>query len=472
MQVPSCTNVRIRSTADVHKIFYAVYLGLLPMITRRLDAKEREALSSGYCYAWEDRGPHAITGIGIERFTEGRHWSASRVRDEFLFYYEKWEPPKNKYDDRAADGQPPRDWDPYVKQTYSVYLNASEGNKRKWHLTAYFTQATVDNLGTVDDIPVLKDLVVPEGLFKSSRRTKTRSSRASAAANATDTAPAVSTPASSSGKGGKQVASVAGPSSSVNCPPQVTPQPAPPQQNQALPQSPYPHDLFTAESPTYSGLPTNSAPPPPPAAQHHDAYTRMYTGGSYAAPQPPEGYRVTPPHMLPPVSPFGYNWHEPPTPVSDNSCQSPYSYPLFVAPQNGDSTFHHSPTQSQVYLYGSGFQMPPQSLLQYRPVSPALSHAPSQFSVSSQSQSSSESDSPAPGPVSLRTPVFSPERLSVVLPTDGDHKYETVPLHGIREHDGAFDSVTLASMESLKRFHPYRRDPLDDRVVQRLSRPV
>ncbi|KAI0302685.1 hypothetical protein BC826DRAFT_904032, partial [Russula brevipes] len=174
MQVPSCTNVRIRSTADVHKIFYAVYLDLLPMITRRLDAKEREALSSGYCYAWEDRGPHAITGIGIERFTEGRHWSASRVRDEFLFYYEKWEPPKNKNGERTSDGQPPRDWDPYVKQTYSVYLNEDEGNKRKWHLTAYFTQATVDTLGTVDDIPVLKDLVVPEGLFKSSRRTKAR----------------------------------------------------------------------------------------------------------------------------------------------------------------------------------------------------------------------------------------------------------------------------------------------------------
>jgi hypothetical protein len=87
MQVPSCTNVRIRSTLDVHKIFYAVYLGLLPMITRRLDAKEREALSSGYCYAWEDRGPHAITGIGIERFTEGRHWSASRVRDVRPFHH-------------------------------------------------------------------------------------------------------------------------------------------------------------------------------------------------------------------------------------------------------------------------------------------------------------------------------------------------------------------------------------------------
>ncbi|KAF8268619.1 hypothetical protein EI94DRAFT_1131656 [Lactarius quietus] len=187
--VPSCTNVRIRSTLDVHKIFYAVYLGLLPMITRRLDAKEREALSSGYCYAWEDRGPHAITGIGIERFTEGRHWSASRVRDEFLFYYEKWEPPKGKNGERTSDSQPARDWDPFVKQTYSVYLSENEGSKRKWHLTAYFTQATVDSLGTVDDIPVLKDLVVPEGLFKSSRRTKTRSSRAN-----TSTRPSEGTP--------------------------------------------------------------------------------------------------------------------------------------------------------------------------------------------------------------------------------------------------------------------------------------
>src|SRR5579863_9882096 len=63
-----------------------------------------------------------------------------------------------------SDGQPPRDWDPYVKQTYSVYLNENENNKRKWHLSAspssplpirisrflaaYFTQATVDSLGT------------------------------------------------------------------------------------------------------------------------------------------------------------------------------------------------------------------------------------------------------------------------------------------------------------------------------------
>ena len=33
-------------------------------------------------YAWEERGSHTeITGLGIERFTEGRRWSPSRVRD-------------------------------------------------------------------------------------------------------------------------------------------------------------------------------------------------------------------------------------------------------------------------------------------------------------------------------------------------------------------------------------------------------
>ena len=331
---------------------------------------------------------------------------------------------------------------------------------------AYFTQATVDSLGTVDDIPVLKDLVVPEGLFKSSRRTKTRSSRASAATHATDAAPTISAPASSSGKLGKQIASVAGPSSTANrSPPQVAAQSAAPQQNQGLPPSVSPQEFFNAKSPVYSGWPTNSAPAPP--AQQSDAYARIYTADPYTSPQPPEGYHVSPsPHVQTPVAPFGYNWPTPSTPV-ENACQSGYSYPVLVDSQKGDPTFHHSPVQSQLYVYGSGFQ----ASLHYRTVSPALSHAPSQFSASSQSQSSSESDSPAPGPVPLRTPVFSPDRLSVVLPTDGEgNKYE---IHGIREPDSTIDSkVGLASLESLNRYHPYRREPLDDRVVQRfLSRP-
>jgi hypothetical protein len=32
--------------------------------------------------------------------------------------------------------------------------------------------------------------------------------------------------------------------------------------------------------------------------------------------------------------------------------------------------------------------------------------------------------------------------------------------------------VALVSMDTLKRYHPYKRDPVDDRIMQRLSRPV
>ncbi|KAJ8596582.1 hypothetical protein M405DRAFT_871294 [Rhizopogon salebrosus TDB-379] len=173
-QRPTCTNVRIRSTRDAHKIFYAVQLRILPMITRRLDADERLALCSGCIYAWEERGPHTeITGLGIERFTEGRRWSPSRVRDEFLFYYEKYTPPADANHSGPSDKQPPRDWDPLVKQTYSVWVETDKG-RRKWHLTAYFTQATVDELGTIDNIPGVADIVVPEGTFQSTRVGKTR----------------------------------------------------------------------------------------------------------------------------------------------------------------------------------------------------------------------------------------------------------------------------------------------------------
>lgn len=467
MQVPSCTNVRIRSTLDVHKIFYAVYLGLLPMITRRLDAKEREALNSGYCYAWEDRGPHAITGIGIERFTEGRHWSASRVRDEFLFYYEKWEPPKGKNGERASDSQPARDWDPFVKQTYSVYLSENEGIKRKWHLTAYFTQATVDSLGTVDDIPVLKDLVVPEGLFKSSRRTKTRSSRANTSNRPSDGTPDLSSQVSSSGKTGGEISPVAESNPTPNRPTlQIAAQQSTSPLSQGLPPSPYPQDLFNGQSPNYSGLSPN-----PAASAQHDAYARLY-GDSYTpSPQAPEDFHIPPAPQVQPHVPLGYNWPAVPMSPSDNTCQSsPYPYPVLVASQNVDSTFHNSPAHhSQVYVYGSTSQASPSSLYHYRTVSPALSHATSQFSNSSHSQSSSESDSPAPRPV--RTPFFSPEPLSGQLSTDVEPKFESVSLEGIPEHDSSMD-VGLAPLSKLKRFHPYRRDPLDDLFVQSLgSRP-
>jgi Gti1/Pac2 family transcription factor len=324
-----------------------------------------------------------------------------------------------------------------------------------YFLAAYFTQATVDSLGTVDDIPVLKDLVVPDGLFKSSRRTKTRSSRASAATHTPEAAANPPSQASTRVKTGGQIAPIAGPSSTVNRPPPPVPaQSVTSPQNQGMPSGAYPQDFFSAQTP-YSGV------PPPTPTTPHDAYTRMYTGDSYNPSQPHEGY-----HVQPHVSSLAYDWSAPPvSTVPDSaSCQSPYPYPVLVTSQNADSMLHHSP-----YLYGSGFPTSP-PLFFPRAVSPALSHAPSHLSASSHSQSShssSESDSPAPPPVSIHTPFFSPEPLPILLHTE-ETKFDTVYLDSI--HEGPLGGkVCLAPLKDLKRHQPYPRNPSDERVVQRLG---
>ncbi|KAI0360471.1 hypothetical protein OH77DRAFT_1433882 [Trametes cingulata] len=191
MQQPTLTNVRIRSTRDALQIFYAVARNILPMTTRRLDAEERRAIQSGCVYIWEERCANSeATGMGMERWTDGMGWGPSRVRDEFLFYHQR---ENDVHDDpnnpsarwasimrrRDARGNLPfsrSDAERLIKQTYSVHVSLPEdrprGITRKWHLTAYFSQTTIDSLGTIDDIPGVGDVVVPEGWFKSARASK------------------------------------------------------------------------------------------------------------------------------------------------------------------------------------------------------------------------------------------------------------------------------------------------------------
>ncbi|KAJ3491231.1 hypothetical protein NLI96_g845 [Meripilus lineatus] len=81
MQQPTLTDVHIRTVDDAHKLFYAVQLNLLPKIEKRLDAHERAALRPGNVYVWEEKAPSADNyTVTMERFTEGKSWTASRVR--------------------------------------------------------------------------------------------------------------------------------------------------------------------------------------------------------------------------------------------------------------------------------------------------------------------------------------------------------------------------------------------------------
>ncbi|KAA1471811.1 hypothetical protein DENSPDRAFT_136771 [Dentipellis sp. KUC8613] len=459
MQSPTCSNVRIRSASDVHRIFYAVSLGILPMITRRLDVKEREALHSGCCYAWEDRGPHAITGLGIERFTEGRHWSPSRIRDEFLFYYEKWEPPKNRNNNSNNESSgdcedpppPPRDWDPLVKQTYSVWFQSEQG-RRKWHLTAYFTQATVDQLGTVDDIPSVRNLVVPDGLFRSSRINKSKRSSGAAAANepvassskaTTSQTPSTSQPVTAGPASGRAFPSPSQPA--VQHPEQSNFGFPPPPQNQAFGYTSIaPAPFVPSQNIAGPSRPRQASPPAAAPRSDDPAYA------SYYAPLQPQPAEYPPSY---PTTSGTYNWAYgvPPQPPVDHVPRSSYPAPAFQFPF-GYAPYYPPPagTPPPARMY------PPSSPV---PSSPALSHAPSHSSGSARSAgewcasphmrtssraSSLSSQSPAPVPAPMHT-------ISLEAATDGGEEPSLAPLH------------------VLKRHHPYRRDPADDRALQILT---
>ncbi|KAJ7594470.1 Gti1/Pac2 family-domain-containing protein [Mycena floridula] len=186
LQRPTCTGLKVRSPADAHVVFHAVSLNLLPMVSRRLDTEERRAISSGHVFVWEERGSTAeATGLGIERWTDSIHWGPSRVREEFLFYSERDPEPQAdvEMNSEESDNTPVPSHsgmgimrENLVKQTYSVFVETPRG-RRKWHLIAYFTQESLEYLRTIEDIPILNNIQVPPGRYRSARSANRRTTR-------------------------------------------------------------------------------------------------------------------------------------------------------------------------------------------------------------------------------------------------------------------------------------------------------
>ncbi|KAL4063588.1 Gti1/Pac2 family-domain-containing protein [Scleroderma yunnanense] len=167
---------------------------MLPLIKRRLNACEREQLKSGNVFVWEE----AENEGGLLRWTDGRRWSQSRMRGDYLFYEEKMEttqeekdakavmrarrvadpltvvPPVNRRKDR------PNRPNGLTKQTYSalVYLPGSIKPK-KWHLVAYFTGDDYTRLPVIESYDYLDRLRIPQGIFQPSAVTESHFSTSS-----------------------------------------------------------------------------------------------------------------------------------------------------------------------------------------------------------------------------------------------------------------------------------------------------
>ncbi|CDO74645.1 hypothetical protein BN946_scf184944.g4 [Trametes cinnabarina] len=185
--------LHLRDARDAHIVFEAVRLGILPLITRRLTASEREKLASGNVFVWEE-AEHKQGGL--ERWTDGRRWSQSRMRGDYLFYEEKIETTPEEKEAKAAR-RARRTLDPFAvppapirrqdrpskpdgltKQTYSTHVHIRRGEPpRKWHVVAYFSGDDYTRLPVVENYEYLRNIRVPEGIFSSARGTIARFGR-------------------------------------------------------------------------------------------------------------------------------------------------------------------------------------------------------------------------------------------------------------------------------------------------------
>jgi hypothetical protein len=175
-------SLHMRDGQDAQVILEAVRLNILPLIKRRLLASERDQIQSGHIYVWEE----AQDDGGLLRWTDGRRWSQSRMRGDFLFYEEKIETTQEEREAKAARRaykaldpkamiQPPmrrkdRPSKPngLIKQTYSVsvHLPGMLPNK-KWHVVAYF--AAEARLPVIENYGYLRNITVPHGIFSGNK---------------------------------------------------------------------------------------------------------------------------------------------------------------------------------------------------------------------------------------------------------------------------------------------------------------
>ncbi|KIY44419.1 hypothetical protein FISHEDRAFT_29675, partial [Fistulina hepatica ATCC 64428] len=174
----------LRDAKDARILLEAVRRGILPLIKRRIIFNENRKLTSGSVFVWEEDEEEG----GLLRWTDGRRWSQSRMRGDYLYYEEKVEitpeekelkaarrahrtsnpnvalPPPTRRKDR------PSKIDGLTKQTYSAIVQLPGTPRiRRWHVVAYFEVRFFLLLPVIDHYHYLRDINVPRGVFQSAK---------------------------------------------------------------------------------------------------------------------------------------------------------------------------------------------------------------------------------------------------------------------------------------------------------------
>ncbi|KAJ3546816.1 hypothetical protein NMY22_g1900 [Coprinellus aureogranulatus] len=205
--------LHVRDARDAHTVFEAVRTNFLRPVVRRLNEMERAMyVRSGAVFVWIECDDDA----GLKRWTDGRVWGQSRMREVRIIYPvilrspriaidHAWLQPYLFYDEKLPyehTGQTPGDANRtpafrfvdgvsksgpsssaishqerstnhhkgLVKQAYSAWVTPTPyARPQKWHLTAYFTYADLPHLPTIDQDDLLSRIVVPEGVYRSGK---------------------------------------------------------------------------------------------------------------------------------------------------------------------------------------------------------------------------------------------------------------------------------------------------------------
>ncbi|KAF8590074.1 hypothetical protein K439DRAFT_1382718 [Ramaria rubella] len=193
LQRPTHPRLRIRDARDAQIVLEGVRSGILQLVERRLNEGERSMfIRSGAVFVWEESDDE----YGLKRWTDGRMWTQSRAREPFLFYeslrdsrinidspftesidtagsYRFVDSSPQGSSRQAAYSQYPRGGGQpmgLVKQAYSAWItDPRNSRRRKWHITAYFTQADLNGLPTPVEDACLRNVAIPSGIYRSGK---------------------------------------------------------------------------------------------------------------------------------------------------------------------------------------------------------------------------------------------------------------------------------------------------------------
>ena len=78
IQRPTHSRLHVRDARDAQTVLEAVRRGALKPVVRRLNEMERAMfIQSGAIFVWEESDDE----LGLKRWTDGRVWSQSRMRE-------------------------------------------------------------------------------------------------------------------------------------------------------------------------------------------------------------------------------------------------------------------------------------------------------------------------------------------------------------------------------------------------------